>query len=94
MNREPLRLKALRKKAALAPASDLGVMMAYADALADEIDRMGMPLDLPDASILGVAGPPTDQIGGQPVWMLGQRDILRLAHDLLHAAERERLGKG
>jgi hypothetical protein len=35
ITREPLRVKALRKKAPLAPESDLGVLMAYADLLAD-----------------------------------------------------------
>ena len=38
--------------------------------------------------IMQVARPPTDAIGDKPVWMLGQRDLTRLARDLLAAAKR------
>ena len=94
LNREPLRVKALRKKAALAPESDLGVVMAYADRLRDEIERLERQPELSDARVLEVAGPATDQIGGKDVWMLGSKDLLRLAHELLHAAEQQRVRKG
>ena len=66
--------------------------MAYADLLRDEIERLELPPELPDARIMEVAGPATDQIGGKDVWMLGRKDLLRLAHDLVQAALRERDG--
>jgi hypothetical protein len=94
MNREPLRVKALRKKAALAPESDLGVVMAYADLLRDEIERLELPPELPDARIVEVAGPATDEIGGKDVWTLGRKDLVRLAHGILQAAIRERADRG
>ena len=90
LNREPLRVKALRKKAALAPESDLGGVMAYADRLRDEIECLERQPELPDARVLEVAGPATDQIGGKDVWMLGENDLVRLAGDLLTRAMQER----
>jgi len=63
MNREPLRVKALRKKAALAPESDLGILRAYADQLRDEIERLQVPPDLTDEQIMAVAGPATERAG-------------------------------
>jgi hypothetical protein len=88
MNREPPRVKALRKKAALAPESDLGVVMAYADRLRDELEAAGQ-LELSDEQILAAAGPATDEIGGKGAWVLGRKDLLAIAHAILHAAGRE-----
>jgi hypothetical protein len=69
------------------------ILLEYIDALADEIDRLQRPLELSDEAILDTIGPATDSIAGKDVWMLGGNDLLRLAGDLLQAAEREREGE-
>lgn len=69
------------------------ILLEYIDALIEEIDRLQGPLQLSDEAILDTIGPATDSIGGKDVWMLGEKDLLRLAGDLLQAAERERDGQ-
>lgn len=89
--REPLLVKHLRKKAKLAPTSDIGVLMAYLDQLSDALEAAG-DLRLTDEQVLQAAGPPTHEVGGQPVWELSEQALHRLAHALLAAAMRDCAG--
>ena len=43
-------------------------------------------LDLTEAQILTIAGPATDEIDGDNVWMFTERDLFRLAWELFDVA--------
>ena len=90
--REPPSVRHLRRS-----RGQLGyarILLEHIDILVQEIDRLQAPLALSEEAILDTAGPATDSIGGKDLWMLGREDLLRLAGDLLLAAEREREGHG
>jgi hypothetical protein len=90
--REPPSVRHLRRS-----RGQLGyarILLEHIDVLVREIDRLQAPLALSDEAILDTAGPATDSIGGKDLWMFGREDLLRLAGDLLLAAEREREGHG
>jgi hypothetical protein len=89
--REPPSVQHLRRSRRR--AGYVRILLEYIDALVEEIDRLQGPLGLSDEAILNTIGPATDSIGGKDVWMLGSEDLLRLAGDLLQAAEREREGQ-
>ncbi|MDM0022653.1 hypothetical protein [Variovorax saccharolyticus] len=70
MNRGPLRVKAPRRKADLAPEGDLGVLMAHADRLQEVLEATGQ-CDLSDEQRPAVPAPATDSIGGKSIWSSG-----------------------
>ncbi|MDM0000764.1 hypothetical protein QTI24_19275 [Variovorax sp. J22P240] len=84
--REPLSVTRLRKS----PSADAKILLAYIDALVDEVERLEIPLTLSREAIFEAVGMPTDTIGGEPAWVLGGRDLVRLAHAILEAAMKER----
>lgn len=89
--REPRTIARLRKSPAL--SADITIVLAYADEMAARLERYAN-LDLTDEQIMQIAGPPTDAIGDKPVWMLGQRDLTRLARAILAAAAMKARGGG
>jgi hypothetical protein len=54
------------------------------------LERLEAPLDLTPEKVLAAAGPATAEIGDAPVWTLGEKDLVRLAHAFLTAAVHER----
>jgi len=83
---EPLSVSRLRRN----PTRDVALLLAHVDALVDEVDRLEVPLTLSPEAVLEVAGPSTDEIGDQDVWILGAKDLVRLAAAILEAAMKAR----
>ncbi|MDR6860546.1 hypothetical protein [Variovorax guangxiensis] len=88
MTSEPRTIARIRKSPS-SPTERL--LLAHIDTLVDQLERYE-GLELTDEQILAVAGPPTDSLGGKDVWMLGTRDLTRLARQFLAAAMQARSG--